>query len=408
MKMKKLFPPHLSQLVFLNSENEIERINSIDYDLFIWLIYQTHKIYNHTKDTYVEFEYSKVRDSLSSHPNTKSLQTSLEKLDGLQIWSNYLKSYRDKEIIKITPFHIEIISSDNGKSYGFGVKTSKSFLKWFDNPTPNVEVNYNIIYNLKRMSKLLYMFLRDSLGVYESKNRNVKIDKLKHMMNVSRVDTSNSNFITQLKKSIKDVNENSDIEVTHKVLKKKNLKSGKSEIISIKFSIQKDEDKLLKKRCSDTKSILKTDTPNEIPNDTVSVDFTFEDYLHNRVEEEFEKSYHSGVRNSKNFKIGIKKNLINDGIKEEFEIVKLLSTEKEKLKSQITDNQPYMVVISNIDDEYEKFYINNEFKLISMLDNSVVIDSKEEILEFIDGMFGNYYFDIQRCDYNSKYDVVRI
>lgn len=109
MKMKKLFPPHLSQLVFVNSENEVEKINSIDYDLFIWLIYHTHKHFHKTKDNYVEFEYSKVRDSLSSNPNTKSIQTSLKKLDGLQIWSNYLKSYWDKEIIKTTPFHIEII-----------------------------------------------------------------------------------------------------------------------------------------------------------------------------------------------------------------------------------------------------------------------------------------------------------
>ena len=210
--------------MFVNSENEIEKINSLDYDLYIWLIYKI----DQSKKTYVEFEYSKVRESLSSNPNTRSIQSSLQKLDGLQIWSNYLLSYVDKEIIKTTPFHIETIVSDNGKSYGFGVKTSKKFLSWFDNPTPNVEVNYNIIYTLKKMSKLLYLFLKDSLGVYESKNRNVDSDKLKHMMNVSSEITYNTNFVTQLKKSIKDINENSDITIDCKIVKKRNLKSGVS------------------------------------------------------------------------------------------------------------------------------------------------------------------------------------
>lgn len=404
MKMKKLFPPHLSQLVFVNSENEIEKINSLDYDLYIWLIYKI----DQSKKTYVEFEYSKVRESLSSNPNTKSIQSSLQKLDGLQIWSNYLLSYVDKEIIKTTPFHIETIVSDNGKSYGFGVKTSKKFLSWFDNPTPNVEVNYNIIYTLKKMSKLLYLFLKDSLGVYESKNRNVDIDKLKHMMNVSSEITSNTNFVTQLKKSIKDINENSDITIDCKIVKKRNLKSGVSEIESVKFMIEKDEMKLLKKRVSDTQSIVNTDTSDEISTDTVSVDLSYEDYLKNRVEEEFEKSYHSGVKSIGGYKNKIKKNLIEDGIKDEFEIVSILSTEKQKLKSKISDNQPHMVVLRNIDEETDTYYFNNDYKLVRSYDTSEVTQSKSDTLESINDMLGDYYFDIQRCGYGDEFIVGRI
>jgi len=49
MKMIKHFPPHLSQLVFLNLDGEIEKINGLDYDLFIWLIYKTHKHYTTQK-----------------------------------------------------------------------------------------------------------------------------------------------------------------------------------------------------------------------------------------------------------------------------------------------------------------------------------------------------------------------
>jgi len=408
MKMKKLFPPHLSQLVFLNEDNEIEKINALDYDIFIWLIYQTHKNYHKTKDTYVEFEYSKIKDSIQSNPNTKSIKSSLEKLDRLQIWSNYLLSYGEKEIIKMKPFQIEIVTSDNGKSYGFGVKTSKKFLNWFDNPTPNVEVDYTIIYNLNKMSKILYLFLRDALGIYQNKNRNIDIDKLRHMMNISNENTSNTNFITQLKKSIKDVNENSNITISHKTIKKINLKSGLSEIISVKFSIEKDDEKLLKKRCSDTKSIVKNKTVEETITDTVSVETTYESYLKERVEEEFENSYHSEVKNIGAYRNTIKKSLIENGLKEEYEITTLLSTEKDKLKSKITDNQPYMIVLRNIDEVTDVYYFNNEYKIVKSYDNSIITESKSDTLETINDMFGDYYYDIQRCSYDDEFKVGRI
>lgn len=408
MKMKKLFPPHLSQLVFVNEDNEIEKINSLDYDIFIWLIYQTDKNYDKTKDTYVEFEYSKIKESIKSNPNTKSIKSSLEKLDRLQIWSNYLLSYGDKEIIKMKPFHIEIVTSDNGKSYGFGVKTSKKFLNWFDNPTPNVEVDYTIIYNLNKMSKLLYLFLRDALGIYQNKNRNAdNIDKLRHMMNISNENTSNTNFITQLKKSIKDVNENSNITVSCKTVKERNLKSGLSEIVSVKFSIEKDDEKLLKKRCSDTKSIVKTETIEETITDTVSVETTYENYLKERVEEEFENSYHSGVKNIGAYKNKIKNSLIENGLKEEYEITILLSTEKDKLKSKITDNQTYEIILRHKFDERENLYFNSEY-LLTKFDNSKHTTSKFETLQMISDFGDNYFFDTNKCGDGDEFKVGRI
>lgn len=208
MKMIKHFPPHLSQLVFLNLDGEIEKINGLDYDLFIWLIYKTHKHYHNTKyhntkDNYIEFKYKDIKESIPTKPNTNSIQSSLIKINEIQLLSNYLNSYENKEIILTTqPFKINIEVSDNGKSYGFSVTTSKKFLQRFDNPTPKVSVDYTIIYNLNKMSKLLYLFLKDALGVYENKNRKVDVDNLRHMMNVGNDFTSHSNFITQLKKSI--------------------------------------------------------------------------------------------------------------------------------------------------------------------------------------------------------------
>ena len=185
--MKKHFPPHLSQLVFGYLNTKMMKINGLDYDLFIFLIYQTHKSYSLENKDIIDIEYSKVRESLKSKPNTQSIKSSLHELGNMILKSNYLQSYGDKEIILTTkPFEIEIITSENGKSYGFRVKTSTDFLKWFNNPRPKVEVNYDIIFSLKKMSKLLYLFLKDSLGTYENKNRNVDIEKLKNMMNIIR------------------------------------------------------------------------------------------------------------------------------------------------------------------------------------------------------------------------------
>ena len=203
--MKKHYPPHLSQLVFTDLNEFAIKINGLDYDLFIFLIYEAHKSYSLEKTDFIEIEYSKVRKTLKSSPNTQSIKSSLQKMGNMTLISNCLQSYGDKEII-ITPkpFEIEIITSENEKSYGFSVKTSKNFLEWFDNPIPKVEVDYDIIFSLKKMAKLLYLFLKDSLGIYENKNRNVDIDSLKCIMNIFRSEYTNSNVITEIKKSIKD------------------------------------------------------------------------------------------------------------------------------------------------------------------------------------------------------------
>ena len=129
--MKKHYPPHLSQLVFTDLNEFAIKINGLDYDLFIFLIYEAHKSYSLEKTDFIEIEYSKVRKTLKSSPNTQSIKSSLQKMGNMTLISNCLQSYGDKEmIITPKPFEIEIITSENEKSYGFSVKTSKNFLEW--------------------------------------------------------------------------------------------------------------------------------------------------------------------------------------------------------------------------------------------------------------------------------------
>lgn len=426
MKITKHFPPHLSQLVFLNLDGEIEKINGLDYDLFIWLIYKTHKHYHKTKDktkdNYIKFEYKDIKESIPTKPNTNSIQSSLIKINEIQLLSNYLNSYENKEIILTTqPFKINIEVSDNGKSYGFSVTTSKKFLQRFDNPTPKVSVDYTIIYNLNKMSKLLYLFLKDALGVYENKNRKVDVDNLRHMMNVGNDFTSHSNFITQLKKSIKDINEFSDIYVGYKVIKKRNLKSGKSEIISIKFTISKDELKLQKQRVIDTQSIEKETIVESVETvetqtatDTVTVvpTKTFDKYIDELVESEYQrqKSYGREIKNPKSYKNTIRKKMIDDiETKSQFELVSYLDGIKSDFRKQINDNKNYMLILQHKTDIRNNLYFINDTLMKYAYDHSISAHNISEVLDFIQNDMDDYCFSVEEIiNDDVKFDVGRL
>jgi len=418
-KLHKLFPPHLSQLVFMDKKGEnLIKINSIDYDLFIWLIYNVHKKYDKNKSLSYDFEYTDIKKTFKKTMNTKVIRESLKRIGKLLIISNYLQSYGDKEIIVTKPFEIEIITADNGISYGFNVKTTNEFMNWFNNPTPKVDVNYDIIYNLKpTMSKLLYLFLRDAYGGYENceRYRNVAIDKLRHMMNVSNPNTTNSNFITQLKKSIKSINKNSDLTVKANVKKKKNLRTGLSEIIEVKFTMKWDKNKEFELRLKEKKA---KKTPESIDSnisdtetDDIEVECTFEDYLSEKVEDEYEFSISNGtlVKNEKSYKHGIRKKLLEDGIESEYEFLIVIENEKSLLRESVIDkNQPYMLIYKDGENPYNSCYINNECQFITMSNKKKMTNTISESLEFIEENRMKLHFDILKCDYSDKYQIGRL
>ena len=332
--MKKHFPPYLSQMVFADSERHLKKITALDYDFLLYLIYKTHKEYSLNNTTYIELEYSKIKKEIQSTPNTNSIKKSLEKIASLKLVSNYLCSYENKENIDIDkPFKIELIQADNGKSYGCGIKTSKRFLKIFDNPSPKVEVDYTIIYNLKnKTSKLLYLFLKDALGIYAIKTRNVDIERLMNMMNI---DSSNPNFLTQLKKSVKDINKNSNISVDYEVIKeKKDLRKGICKNISLKFTIKKNNTKVIPNNSSSNNAIPSSGTKK------VAVNNEFEKYLDKLVEMEYKDAISNGLKiktTEEKYKSGIRKKLLEkeQSLKAEFDLKQYLELKKNSLRKKI-------------------------------------------------------------------------
>lgn len=405
--MKKHFPPHLSQLAFSNLNESAIKINGLDYDLFIFLIYEAHKSYSLEKTNFIGIEYSKVRETLKSNPNTQSIKSSLQKIGNMILISNCLGSYGDKEIITTPkPFEIGIITSDNGKSYGFSVKTSEDFLKWFDNPIPKVEVNYDIIFSLKKMSKFLYLFLKDALGIYENKNRNVYIDSLKCIMNIFRTDYTNSNVITEIKKSIKDINDHSDIYVEYKTVKKRNLNTGLSEIEFIKFSIHKG--KLKKKKV--IKSEEPTESKNVVDTNTSSTN-TFEQYVEELVEIEYKKkiSYGKDIANPTGYKNAIRKSLLNDSnAKSKFELITLLDDYKSEFIKRIPDDQLYeLFLIDGDSDSMRRYFITKDYLIKPMLEEPIT-KSASETLNFIkEHNEVDLHFDmIRTTNYNDRVSLI--
>lgn len=327
----------------------------------------------------------------------------------MRMVSNYLHSYEDKDhIVTNQPFKIEIITSDNGKSYGFKVTTSEAFLKIFNNPIPKVTVEYGIIFGLKKMSKLLYLFLKDALGTYDRKNRNVEIEDLKCLLNIGNGKTTNSNFIRQLKVTIDEIKGNSDIKVDYEVKKKRDLKSGLSTIVGIKFKIAKNKNYQPPKK-NDTAMDTSDKDTNDTSEPTTVVETTeqsYEEHIDSLVESEFQKelkikqSMGKTIDNPSAYKKGIKKNLIKDGESEsKFKLEKIIKTEKSKLSPKIKDNKDYQIILTDgSDDPFEKIFITNDYTLEDF-EYEPITTTIDETLNFINTKKEEgYYFALNQCD----------
>lgn len=414
MKYKKNFPNWMAQSVFMK-EGEVEGLNGLDYDMFLWLIYNTHHHYFKTKKLSTEFLYTDIKDSFEKSLNTDSIKKSLVKLNGMTILMNCLKSYGDKKIMESTPFRIKLLVDEEvNKSHGFTVKTNEAFMQSFDNPNPKVTLDYRNTTNVKSVSsKLLYLLLRDAYGNYKNVKRNRIIDiyDLKELLNEVNEETTNSQFVVKLKKTIKSINTNTDIYVTSQKMMKLQL-NGKKELEKIKFTISLQDLPILPEEESDLK-----DTPAEknkieaviesVEIETVIETDPFEDFLDKRVEE-IVKNRHN-IDNVEAFSRSTKKNLRErKDVLSEFSFYQMLNNEKKKLKSKIPDDQPYMIILTN-GDSFSPCYINEKYQLIRMYDVKTLAANIYETIDLYENkMLDGYYWGILKTSQEQKFDLVRI
>jgi len=454
----KHFPPQLAQMVVIDKntndetlekfittdrpnsdEYAVTKINGTDYNLFLWLIYNTHKIYSDKKldnPTLFKFEYEDVRATLKDF-DTQSIKKSIERLNQMEFIFNYCRSYGDKDYIIVKPFKIKIIESekkrkDTNISFGFSVKTTDEFMEWFNKPKPLVDVNYSVIFGLNRMTKLLYLFLRDAYGGYKNtvRHRKVNVQMLKNLMNVHNGKASNTDFIKELRKSKTEINKHSDLTIQKmNVVKERDLKSGISEIVEVKFEMMVDKDKIYtiktKKKKSENdngkteKSFKKKKVSNDsistntvekpTVNDAVSLLEKYKQYAKKFAEDEFQRhiKYGKKIDSPKAYKAKIEKSIIEDEeVKSQFQLKVYLDDVKSELKEQIDDNQPYMIVFrSDKDNPYYNFSFNDEYQLVNSF-GDISTNTIDETIEYIENNVGEgFEFEIERCMDINRYSV---
>ncbi len=414
MKYTKNFPNWLAQAVFMR-DGEIEGLNGLDYDLFLWLIYHTHKHYFQTKQLSTQFLYTDIKGSFEKSLNTDSIKKSLVKLNGMSVMMNCLKSYGDKKIKEATPFRIKLLVDEEvNKSHGFTVKTDEAFMKSFDNPNPKVTLDYRNTTNVKSVSsKLLYVLLRDAYGNYKNieRNRYIDIYDLKELLNVVNEATTNSQLLVNLKKSVKSINSNTDIYIKVKTMMKLQ-RNGKKELEKIKFTISLKSLPALVTQKKNSKDALSSEKPIEEVIESVEVETVietdlFEDFLDNKVKE-IVKNKHN-IQNVEAFSKSTKNNLKKDEkVLSEFSFYQMLDDEKKKLRSKIPNNQPHIIILTN-GNPYCSCYVNEKYQFVNIIDINIQTTNVNETIEFFENkMVDGYYWDILQSEQYTKFDLVRI
>ncbi|HQS67733.1 MAG TPA: hypothetical protein PLM93_11170 [Sulfuricurvum sp.] len=414
MNYKKNFPNWLAQSVFIKN-GDIEVLNGLDYDLFLWLIYNTHHHYFKTKKLSTEFLYTDIKESFEKSLNTDSIKKSLVKLNGMSVMMNCLKSYGDKKIKEATPFRIKLLVDEEvNKSHGFTVTTNEAFMKSFDNPNPKVTLDYNNTTNVKSVSsKLLYLLLRDAYGKYKDVKRNRIIDiyDLKELLNEINEETTNSQFVVKLKKYVKSINSNTDIYVTFQKMMKLHH-NGKKEMEKIKFTISLKSLPVLVTQKKNSKDTLSVEKPIEEMAETVDADTVietdpFEEFLDSKVKE-IVKNRHD-IKNIEAFSKSTKNNLrVKEDVLSEYSFYQMMDDEKKKLKPKIQNNQPHIVILTN-GNPYCSCYVNEKYQFVNIIDIKIQTSNVNETIEFFENkMVDGYYWDILQSDQSDKFNVARI
>lgn len=394
MKIKH-FPSTIAQTMFVDSKLNKIKMNNIDLEVFYSLLYISSK--NASKPMF-QISHIELKDFMGANNNTTTIKASLEKLSELHIVHNCLCSYGDKEPIKTKPFTIDFTLADNGKSYGVKIKSDQDFIKSFDNPTPFVSVDYDELFSLNKMSKLVYILLKDALGNHKNKNRIIPLTDLRELLNVD-VDTANKTFISQLKKSLEDIKLHTSMNIKFDTILKMNINRGQKEITEIKFFVN-GTDKQPKQKVQKTKinkpqkESVQVDQYEEESNDVVE-DNTPEINVEDKIKEEVEKRYKKAVKdgividNPPSYKKGIEKGVRSEGL----EYKMLIDAFNDEHRAWEISNgfqptaTPELLCLTfdgkTKDDLKDIYFINNDYLLESTVDGNTITSSAQETHEYI-------------------------
>lgn len=424
MTFKKNFPPQFAQCVF-HKNNIVASINGLDYDLILWLNYHCSYEWDMNKSLTTLVQYTDIKRDFKKTLNTNSVQASLKKIDSMEFEMNYLESYGSKTKQSYVPYSINILTCPTSKkSYGFEVTVDKGYISMFSNPSPKVTLEYSNTTILTQSTyKKLYLLLRDALGKNTSNVRIIDIDDLRHLLNVASA--TNTQVVNTIKKAIKVITANTNLQVTC-IVEKKLIKSGSREIDKIRFRLYK--------QATPPATIVAAQIPQPIappppqvtptplttqvavaPSDDEIEDTETTEQIDDEAQEEidilFEEfvdvkvnliaSKRSDIRNIDDFKDGVKRKLMNNHQEtiNEFDVFYELICQKNELIDELPDNtNQYMIALTDPEDDTISYKVSQEYQVTDIY-LKVIVKNVADILDFFDERYSEgFYWKIIRCN----------
>jgi len=255
-------PSELTQVVFtqqIKKELCIYKMSALQIDLTNVLFYKIRKEIAKNKlvidaeaaSTMFEFNLSEFNDMLPLYGSSdyRQIVEQLDLLSDIKIIINSIGKNKEVDEMIITRFIQEIRISKHRKTEKKKIKLAISntiinrfvdVKKYFSKMFLTIQFSMNSKY-----SKLLYELLKDYEGI---KVKQFEVDILQDLLNVTE-NTQRKWSIFQtniLKKSIKEINDKSDIIVSYEPIKGRTEDNPRLHVTKIKFTILKQADSKLK------------------------------------------------------------------------------------------------------------------------------------------------------------------
>jgi len=362
MKQIMNIPPWMCHTVF------DKELNGNDLHLLYVLISICSKTLYDENTFSADYTMKEINEKLNKKTNIK---LGLQKLDGLKMTVNYLRSYtidkteKSKDRKVITPFNIKINEDKNGKTKNLTITVDKDFIEAFKNPKPKFTLSFRYLKNIKNIqSQLLYMFLADRIAKKRKRTRHPDVRDLAEIMNRQR-----DYDLEEIKEDIRDCKAkfeevDVDIRFEEKIKPSKNPKIDykcsfdifrvKKQPFRNKAPKEKEEDFVAKTHFDDGLSDDEIDLANKLIVNIV--DFHIEQHKADKKK----KAIHS--------KIGFSKTIKKDHFLEESknEILEIDTYIKDKINIilndkniKIDDSKPNSLAFSN---NIQNFYqLNNSY-----------------------------------------------
>ena len=385
------FPNEFNQSVLVNSEYEFLNLTKLDLKVIDTIIYiATNYIVSEYKEDEInknEFEniiplyYRDISNVVED--NTTRVKNSLEKLISTYILMNIKVDVVDMLFIKNIDFE---------KDYCL-IEFNKEFLTKFLYLKENFTKFYlKLNFGLNKNAMIIYKLLKS----YEwSKNRNgIDID-LNVLYALFNLDSDKTNFSyfqrDTLKKSLKDINENSDIFVDFVL--KDSFDRERKKVKRINFNIESKGSLWLEEFDKECRGELEDDSISDS-----EIDKLIDEY----VEEQLAIQLKSGIkiRDKERYKIGIK----NKIDKKEFENKIIFEKEYERVKSHFEigfSHQPTLLTLRKKGD-YKYYAVTNDYLLMELPSNKIVSEDASDTMFKISFLRDECGYDWKREEVDSK------